>query len=86
VPNAPRILQRDVYGWFERVTRATYRVTERARRDLQAFAASGLLPDLPPTSAPAPSPPGPATPPPTRPGRASRRRTRRTAEARRPAG
>src|SRR6266850_1157569 len=42
VPNAPRILQRDVYGWFQRVSRATYALTERAARDLARFA--GALP------------------------------------------
>lgn len=42
VPNAPRILQRDVYGWFQRVSRATYALTERAARDLTRFA--GALP------------------------------------------
>ena len=46
VPNAPRILQRDVYGWFERVARATYRLTDRAREDLARFAAAGRLPAL----------------------------------------
>jgi hypothetical protein len=46
VPNAPRIIQRDVYGWFRRLERATYALTERARRDLGRFAASRGLPDL----------------------------------------
>lgn len=45
VPNASRILQRDVYGWFQRVGRATYALTERAARDIARFAASGTLPD-----------------------------------------
>jgi hypothetical protein len=46
VPNAPRILQRDVYGWFERVARATYRTTARARQDLVRFASAvDALPD-----------------------------------------
>jgi hypothetical protein len=40
VPNAPRILQRDVYGWFRRVSRATYALTERAARDITRFAAA----------------------------------------------
>jgi hypothetical protein len=44
VPNAPRILQRDVYGWFRRLERATYGLTERARRDLGRFAAPDELP------------------------------------------
>ncbi|HMH53589.1 MAG TPA: DUF2161 family putative PD-(D/E)XK-type phosphodiesterase [Candidatus Acidoferrum sp.] len=42
VPNAGKILQRDVYGWFQRVSRATYALTERAARDLARFA--GALP------------------------------------------
>src|SRR5262245_14944189 len=46
VPNASRILQRDVYGWFQRVERATYALTERAAEDLSRFAAAGTLPAL----------------------------------------
>ena len=46
VPNAPRILQRDVYGWFQRVERATYGLTERARNDIARFGAAGALPDV----------------------------------------
>jgi len=46
VPNAPRILQRDVYGWFRRLQRATYALTARARQDIGRFAASQALPDL----------------------------------------
>jgi hypothetical protein len=46
VPNAPRILQRDVYGWFQRLERATYGLTEHARRDIDRFAAGGTLPEL----------------------------------------
>jgi hypothetical protein len=56
VPNAPRILRRDVYGWFQRVGRATYGVTERARRDMARFAEAGTLPEI----APAPPSPPPA--------------------------
>jgi hypothetical protein len=44
VPNAGRILGRDVYGWFQRVERATYALTDRARRDLARFAGAGTLP------------------------------------------
>jgi hypothetical protein len=54
VPNAPRILQRDVYGWFQRVARATYRLTDRARADLARFTGAGALPVLPPPPEPAP--------------------------------
>ncbi|MGH7305278.1 MAG: DUF2161 family putative PD-(D/E)XK-type phosphodiesterase [Candidatus Rokuibacteriota bacterium] len=46
VPNASRILQRDVYGWFRRLQRATYALTERARQDIGRFAASSALPDV----------------------------------------
>ena len=46
VPNASRILQRDVYGWFQRLQRATYALTDRARQDIGRFAASRALPDL----------------------------------------
>jgi hypothetical protein len=46
VPNAARILQSDVYGWFERRARATYAITTRAREDLARYAAAGALPDL----------------------------------------
>ena len=46
VPNASRILQRDVYGWFRRLERATYVLTERARQDLGRFAAASALPEL----------------------------------------
>lgn len=45
VPNAPKILQRDVYGWFERRERATYALTDRAREDLARYTAAGALAD-----------------------------------------
>lgn len=48
VPNASRILQRDVYGWFQRVQRATYALTERAAVDIARFASAGTLPPTPP--------------------------------------
>jgi hypothetical protein len=41
VPNAASILQRDVYGWFQRVSRATYALTERAAQDITRFAGAG---------------------------------------------
>ena len=44
VPNASKILQRDVYGWFRRVSRATYALTERAILDLTRFSAAGAPP------------------------------------------
>jgi hypothetical protein len=44
VPNAPRILQRDVYGWFRRLERATYALTDRAREDLARYTAAGAAP------------------------------------------
>src|SRR5437879_12460811 len=46
VPNAPSILQRDVYGWFRRLERATYGLTDRASQEIGRFAAAGALPDL----------------------------------------
>jgi hypothetical protein len=46
VPNASRILQRDVYGWFQRLERATYGLTDHARRDIDRFAARGTLPEV----------------------------------------
>lgn len=46
VPNASSILHRNVYGWFERVQRATYRVTARAKDDMARFGTAGTLPDL----------------------------------------
>lgn len=38
-PNAGRILYRNVYGWFERVGRGSYRLTALGRSDLQRFGA-----------------------------------------------
>ncbi len=38
VPDAAAILQRDAYGWFERVARATYALTPEGRRGLERFA------------------------------------------------
>ena len=46
VPNASKILQRDVYGWFRRRERATYELTDRAQQDIDRFAAAGTLPEL----------------------------------------
>ena len=37
VPNAASILQRDVYGWFERVERGTYRVSPEGLRGIERF-------------------------------------------------
>jgi hypothetical protein len=59
VPNAATILQRDVYGWFQRVARATYALTERAARDLTRFGESGVLPSIPAAA----ERPGSRTPP-----------------------
>lgn len=36
-PHAGRILQQDVYGWFERVARATYVLTAEGERGLARF-------------------------------------------------
>ena len=38
VERAPRILQRDVYGWFERVARGTYALTPAGVRALDDYA------------------------------------------------
>ena len=46
VPNAARILGRDVYGWFRRVERGIYCLSERAREDIARFAAAGRLPHV----------------------------------------
>jgi hypothetical protein len=37
-PNAGKILQRNVYGWFERVSRGTYGLTAEGVRGLEQFA------------------------------------------------
>lgn len=39
MPDAPKILQRNVYGWFERVERGRYGLTERGRADLARWSA-----------------------------------------------
>jgi len=39
VPNAGRILQQDVYGWFERHDRGVYGLTPKGQAGLAAFAA-----------------------------------------------
>ena len=46
VPNASKILYRDVYGWFLREERGVYRLSDRARQDIQRFAAAGRLPTV----------------------------------------
>ena len=46
VPNAASILQRDVYGWFRRITRGTYGVTEQAEQAIARFGAAGILPEI----------------------------------------
>lgn len=37
VPNAARILQQDVYGWFERIERGVYGITPKGRSGLDQF-------------------------------------------------
>ncbi len=37
VPNAGRIVQKDYYGWFQRVGRATYAITPEGLRGLERF-------------------------------------------------
>ena len=50
VPGAARILQRNVYGWFARIERGTYALSEGGGRALTRFAAA--LAALPASSAP----------------------------------
>jgi len=38
-PDASKILQADVYGWFERVERGVYRLTDAGRAALVTWAA-----------------------------------------------
>ena len=38
VPRAARILQRNVYGWFDRIERGTYRLTPKGDQALSRFA------------------------------------------------
>lgn len=40
IPDAPKILQRNVYGWFERIERGQYGLTERGRMELDRWKAS----------------------------------------------
>jgi hypothetical protein len=46
VPNASRILQRDYYGWFRRLGRGTYGLTDRGADDLARFESAGALPEV----------------------------------------
>lgn len=39
MPDAAKILQRNVYGWFERVERGLYGLTDRGRQELTHWAA-----------------------------------------------
>jgi len=45
VPRAARILQRNVYGWFDRIERGTYRLTDQGGAALRRFA--NAIPMLP---------------------------------------
>ena len=48
VPDAARMLQRNVYGWFTRIERGTYSLSEGGRRALTRFAAAlAALPAAP---------------------------------------
>ena len=40
LPRAARILQDDVYGWFERLERGTYQLTPRGRAALEEHRAA----------------------------------------------
>ena len=46
VPRAARILQRNVYGWFDRIERGTYRLTAQGDQALSRFAK--VIPAIPP--------------------------------------
>jgi hypothetical protein len=46
VPRAARILQRNVYGWFDRIERGTYRLTPQGDQALSRFAEA--IPATPP--------------------------------------
>ncbi|HEX3411396.1 MAG TPA: DUF2161 family putative PD-(D/E)XK-type phosphodiesterase [Stellaceae bacterium] len=46
VPTAARILQRNVYGWFDRIERGTYRLTPEGDQALSRFAEA--IPAIPP--------------------------------------
>jgi hypothetical protein len=46
VPRAARILQHNVYGWFDRIERGTYRLTAEGDRALSRFAEA--IPAFPP--------------------------------------
>ena len=46
VPRAARILQRNVYGWFDRIERGTYRLTPEGDQALSRFAEA--IPAVPP--------------------------------------
>lgn len=46
VPRAARILQRNVYGWFDRIERGTYRLTPEGDEALSRFAEA--IPAMPP--------------------------------------
>ena len=37
MPDAPKILQRNVYGWFERIERGRYGLTEFGRVELERW-------------------------------------------------
>jgi hypothetical protein len=46
VPRAARILQRNLYGWFDRIERGTYRLTPQGDQALSRFAEA--IPAIPP--------------------------------------
>jgi hypothetical protein len=39
MPDAPKILLRNVHGWFERVERRCYRLSDRGRDELARWGA-----------------------------------------------
>jgi hypothetical protein len=40
MPDAAKILQRNVYGWFERIDRGRYGLTELGRAELERWTAA----------------------------------------------
>jgi hypothetical protein len=50
IPDAPKILLRNVYGWFDRAERGIYSLTDAGRAALQRWPEETHMPDLPANS------------------------------------
>lgn len=50
VPSAPKILLRNVYGWFDRVERRIYRLTALGEREAARAGEGGAVPPFSPLS------------------------------------